>query len=168
MKTVSVIAILFLLGFIPVSAYGYISLAVNGNPADEYTTTVGSVIQIGGISTDSSYYACYIELLNPRTTAEWASWPSPQDPVILNIYPPPGGPPELQDIFMIETSTNPPPPGLQWTVDLRCIAQGDAIINLLDSGEQVIDTLTIHQVPEPMMVTLLALGGLMIRRRRKK
>jgi hypothetical protein len=48
--------------------------------------------------------------------------------------------------------------------------QGDVTIYLLnaDSGQyEVFDTLVIHQIPEPMTVALLGLGGLFLLRRRR-
>ena len=54
----------------------------------------------------------------------------------------------------------------------HCEAEGDAVINLysVDFGAtpyySLIDTVTIHQIPEPMTVLLLGLGGLFLRRRK--
>jgi hypothetical protein len=48
--------------------------------------------------------------------------------------------------------------------------QGDVTIYLLnaDTGQyEVLDTLVIHQIPEPMTVALLGLGGLFLLRRRR-
>jgi hypothetical protein len=45
--------------------------------------------------------------------------------------------------------------------------EGDVILTLMDLDLNVFDTLTIHQVPEPMTVALLGLGGLFLLRRRR-
>jgi hypothetical protein len=67
MKRIAAIAFLF--GCIPVSAYGAVILAIDGNPApDEFTMTLSSLISIGGISSDTSPYVAYLALLNPDTT----------------------------------------------------------------------------------------------------
>lgn len=51
------------------------------------------------------------------------------------------------------------------------LEDGDAIVRLLSTSDfssvRVHDTLTIHQIPEPMTIALLGLGGLALLRRRK-
>lgn len=57
--------------------------------------------------------------------------------------------------------------GKWWEVELHCIGEGDVIVELYDaSGYEIIDTMIIHQVPEPMTMALLGLGGLFLRRRK--
>ena len=55
-------------------------------------------------------------------------------------------------------------------IDFHCEALGDATITLLSSPAGNIwtleDTLIIHQIPEPMTMALLGLGGLFLRRRK--
>ena len=52
----------------------------------------------------------------------------------------------------------------------RCIAEGDAVIKLYSTPAGAVltlqDTVTIHQIPEPMTVALLGLGGLALLRKR--
>jgi hypothetical protein len=61
-------------------------------------------------------------------------------------------------------------PGTIFLVDFHCLGVGTVTVNLYDSrvgdGMQVVDTLTIHQIPEPMTMALLGLGGLFLRRRK--
>ena len=57
--------------------------------------------------------------------------------------------------------------GMVMSIDLHCLSQGDVEINLYDaSGYNVIETVTVHQTPEPMSLALLGLGGLFLRRRK--
>ena len=49
----------------------------------------------------------------------------------------------------------------------HCTGEGDVSIDLYDaSGNTVIDTILVHQTPEPMTIALLGLGGLLLRRRK--
>jgi hypothetical protein len=157
MKRMLVISIVLLAGFIPFSAFGAITMWPSANPV-----TVDSTITISGTSDSLESYFVYLELVNPGTTAEWYSdvrYPG------FPIIPPPEWPP-YPDGFVPINVTNPQP-GIQWSIDLHCLALGDAIIHLDDSTTfDIITTLTIHQVPEPMTIALLSLGGLLLRRRR--
>ena len=60
-------------------------------------------------------------------------------------------------------------PGAGFLFDFHCDGPGDVLITLNDYNTyEVIDSLTIHQVdiPEPMTLSLLGLGGLFLRRRK--
>jgi len=52
----------------------------------------------------------------------------------------------------------------------HCNAEGDVIVQLVYSPDymtgSIVDQVTIHQVPEPMTIALLGLGGLLLRRRK--
>jgi len=61
--------------------------------------------------------------------------------------------------------------GQLWHVDLTCTQPGKTVyLTLFDSrvagGMQAVDSLVIHQVPEPTTMLLLGLGGLLLRRRK--
>ena len=57
--------------------------------------------------------------------------------------------------------------GVIFEVTLHCEGAGDVAIALYDSDfASVLDSMTIHQIPEPMTVALLGLGGLFLRRRK--
>jgi len=67
----------------------------------------------------------------------------------------------------------PTPPGIgTWSdgvamdVVFHCTGLGDVNINLYDpSGYTVIDSILVHQTPEPMTMLLLGLGGLFLRKK---
>jgi len=56
--------------------------------------------------------------------------------------------------------------GTYWTSVFHCDGPGMVVISLLDTGGNVMDTITVSQIPEPMTVALLGLGGLFLRRRK--
>ncbi len=60
-----------------------------------------------------------------------------------------------------------PVAGTIFLVDLHCEGEGDVLVELYDAGSTLIDSAVIHQIPEPMTIALLGLGGLFLRRRRK-
>ena len=58
--------------------------------------------------------------------------------------------------------------GTWWEIELHCEGEGDVIIDLYDAlGGTIIDTLVVHQIPEPATVGLLSFGGLFFRKRKK-
>ena len=89
-----------------------------------------------------------------------------------NVSPPAG----REGIWGIAVNTNPMVPILAGTVlydeiIFHCEDLGDAIIYLMNAPEGseasiVYDQVTIHQIPEPVTVLLLGLGGLFLRRRK--
>jgi len=137
----------------------------------------GDTVSIGINNTSIVYYDLvylsfgYVseggfELSNPRLIY----WP-----------PPPGGLPSpsdpIDDVIWYGLSLHPPAPtpgvqpGIWFTMDLTCMSAGvDVFVELWDDAlgyETPVDTLVIHQVPEPMTLALLGLSGLFVLRRRK-
>ena len=57
--------------------------------------------------------------------------------------------------------------GLQADYEFHCDQLGNtAVIELTDLAGAMLDTLTINQIPEPITIALLGLGGLFLRRRK--
>ena len=59
--------------------------------------------------------------------------------------------------------------GTWWEIEVHCDGPLDGLITLVGpSGykTETLDTLLIHQTPEPMTIALLGLGGLFLRRRK--
>lgn len=51
--------------------------------------------------------------------------------------------------------------------EMHCDGEpGDVTISLISGSLEVMDTMVIHQIPEPMTMVLLGLGGLFLRRRK--
>ncbi|MHC4083626.1 MAG: PEP-CTERM sorting domain-containing protein [Planctomycetota bacterium] len=96
------------------------------------------------------------ELSDPRSPFPGPIIPYPSDDTI-----------EFELIFV--QPPNPIPPGNWFEVDLTCLKAGvDVFVHLIHSDTTtLLDTLTIHQIPEPMTLALLGLGGLFVLRRRK-
>jgi hypothetical protein len=63
-------------------------------------------------------------------------------------------------------TVDPFPTGVHAEVQFHCKAQGDVIITLYNEAFAAIDTLTIHQIPEPATMALLGLGALVLRRKK--
>ena len=57
--------------------------------------------------------------------------------------------------------------GVLGTIEFHCEGEGDVQL-LLNDGDtmELLDSLIIHQIPEPMTMALLGLGGLFLRRRK--
>jgi hypothetical protein len=52
-------------------------------------------------------------------------------------------------------------------IDFHCLGEGQVLVTIQDGNTgAVMDTLTILQIPEPMTMALLGLGGLFLRRRK--
>ncbi len=92
------------------------------------------------------------------------------------IYAPPSPPGTMYSYyyhfeyiwFETTVSTVPAQTGKWWDVEFTCDGTGTVTISLI-SGEDYVtveDTITITQIPEPLTVALLGLGGLFLRRRR--
>jgi hypothetical protein len=66
-------------------------------------------------------------------------------------------------------ATEPPQAGVQFIIPIKGVQPGTVYLDLKDGAykSQVGGYLTLVVTPEPMTITLLALGGLMIRQRRK-
>jgi hypothetical protein len=61
-------------------------------------------------------------------------------------------------------------PGTIFLIDMHCEGTGDVLVELYDArvttGYGLVDSLVIHQIPEPMTIGLLGLGALFLKRRK--
>jgi hypothetical protein len=107
---------------------------------------------------------CY-DLSNARLGPAAGDFPS--DFIYDNLEP--------IDSFTVNQNWAPGTPGeiegAIFLVDFHCLTPDNVLtIDLYDSrvneGYDIVDTLIIHQIPEPMTMVLLGLGGLFLRRRK--
>jgi len=75
---------------------------------------------------------------------------------------------DIWEVTASQPVIDPMPAGTVASFEFRCKAAGDCQINLLaDDLATVIDTITIQQIPEPITLSFMGLGGLGILRRRR-
>ncbi len=89
---------------------------------------------------DDSDTAAILSVANPFVGLEIGDYPSEGDPKILNG-------------LLVH--------GLVFT----CLGTGDVVVSLYDGEGGFLDDVTIQQIPEPLTLALLGLGGLFIRRK---
>lgn len=157
-----------------------LSLSVNGSPApDEYTMNVCEYIVIDITSTTADTYMAAIGF-DEVGLCEWKN-PAGGDPWRIHHDPggEAGGGAMVMDLsgmgypnyWGVMASGSPEPlvtPGEHFQFDFHCKALGDVTIWLVETTPpyRMIDRMVIHQIPEPVSMVLLGLGGLLLRRRR--
>ena len=111
---------------------------------------------------------------DPATwTGAWAQYKPPLVPGAPdNAYmgPTPVGQPTPIDMWNLALTDGVPLNfnliGVLDAKELHCEELGDVHVTLFNAGMVPIDTITIHQIPEPITMALLGLGGLFLRRRK--
>ena len=165
------VALLLVLGFVATANAGII-LQQNGTDLDEITigvsttislevnyTTVGDgvtpitvgVEDVGGDPYEPSDNG---EITDATATSLARGAEAEEDPGVLWSLEPTMADPEDIDT------------GVYLDFDFHCLALGDAVIVVRDGSGNITDSILVHQVPEPMTIALLGLGGLLLRRRR--
>ena len=132
---------------------------------------IGIYDDTGGTQLDAAI-AIALDGAVPEAGGSWTSGNNVYSPpAIPGAYNSPWGPTPYGDVWFLVGSlpiTNMPGIGLLADYEFHCdILYDDVVINLMaDDLSTVLDTLTIHQIPEPMTMALLGLGGLFLRRRK--
>lgn len=165
-----VLTLILVLGM-AAGANAAIQLSINGAPApDTYEMRVSDVIVVDVMSDDSSNYGAWLVLEDKAAgLGEWAS--------DVTITPAAGA-----DAYAVDwdadypgwwelsaASFNPDAPvlaGVHFLIDFHCLGEGEVVLTLRDYGENEVDRVTIAQVPEPITLALLGIGGLFLRRRK--
>jgi len=176
-----VLFLVLFLGSISIANAGLLDLMVDGGVApDEITLMPSDTVSLGVfLPAGNGCYDYYLafQLSNPQAEIDASN------AVFPTIFEIPGVVGVNEPGYVEITASQiilPDPQGPSILADnifLHCLGPGDVVLDLVTyrvswiNGEMpakgtVIDTLTIHQVPEPMTLTLMALGGLLLRRRR--
>ena len=140
---------------------------------DEITISVSDTVVID-IYDDQPYSASYIVYLDigPIADGDYSLSDARLGPAAGDYASILQGTYEGYDDFEVSQAdlVDPTPgAGVIFLVDLHCESvdpDGVVLVDLFDAGGCLIDSATIHQVPEPMTIALLGLGGLLLRRRR--
>ena len=168
-----ILVLMLVLGFASMATAG-LTLTVNGLPAESSTITMApSEYAIIGLYNDGSV---------PKTIGYTSivsgpgSWTGGS-----NIYVPPAtgdayaynyyyGPTAHGDSWMLFDGDAAPANingiGILADYEFHCDDIGDVTITYVDAALGLMDTLIIHQIPEPVTMALLGLGGLFLRRRK--
>jgi hypothetical protein len=167
------LVVMMVLGLVG-SAQAALQISLNGAAAgDETTIKVSDNVVIGVMSDTDLAWGGFIEYI-PRDSqaAEWVGTMTINS--IAGKDATAAHPEGYATTWQLSAAALPGnlpavAPGEQFTIGFHCLAVGDVVITLWGDawdGAAAIDTLTIHQVPEPITIGLLGLGGLFLRRRK--
>jgi hypothetical protein len=108
------------------------------------------------------------ELGAPAATAAAGSLGGTDQGIVYDDYPSPGDQTLEFTVNTGYTATDEAGGGTIWIIPFHCVGLGDVLVELVDdSSFAVIDSILIRQIPEPMTIALLGLGGIALLRRRK-
>ena len=145
---------------------------------DTYTMAPTDYIWIGidaqGVQPDPpKQWMAFLNIADPCSPGSWTggnmTYSPPEIALAYNTYY--GVNPYYGDTWYANNSDGNPGSiagdGLSADFEFHCDGEGDVLITLVDySTGLVVDTLTITQIPEPITLALLGLGGLFLRRRK--
>ena len=166
-------------GVAPTSYYDPVDTQLNILPSDYlwvgvYNDTDG----VAGVDNQQGQYFMGIVTPDPATwTGAWIQYEQPSGPLVPgatdNAYMGPTvvGQPTPIDMWNLALTNGVPLDlnliGVLDAKELHCEELGDVHVTLFSAQMQPIDTITIHQnIPEPITMALLGLGGLFLRRRK--
>lgn len=154
------------------AANAALSLSLGGDPApSEYTMYVCTIIKIDVTSSENNTaYGAWVGF-DQLDKGEWKPpW---------TIYPAAGNTASAEDQtgagypgwWLLATGTSNPDlypitAGKHFDIDYHCTGMGDVTLILQDFNGNELQRMVIHQIPEPVSMVLLGLGGLLLRRRR--
>ena len=167
------LVLMLVLGITSMATAG-LTLTVNGLPAEDSTIVLnpsdvimiglyndGSVDKtIGYLTIDGgpgSWTGAYV-INNPPASGNASTY--------AYLYPYPSA---LNGFVFLNADADPGHIngiGILGEFEFHCDDIGDVLISYNDSATGLMDTLIIHQIPEPMTIGLLGLGGLFLRRRK--
>jgi len=159
------LVLMLVLGLVSV-ANAVLSLTVDGGDSGAETTIIPSDDIVVGIYSDNSIgYGCWILFYDGARTIH-ARQPFPMGDLSsiglqghyanYNYY-----------YVTVADSQGNLVPGIGFEVDYHADGLDDILVELYDeSYTTILDTLVVHQVPEPITIALLGLGGLLLRRRK--
>lgn len=128
---------------------------------DSITLDIGEVMAVNIFADESVAYSVHMGN-DPSPIAEITDVVTPHPPGVVEavIY--------LPGWWTLTVHTNGVPIGTHWEVTILGTAEGSYLLNS-DYGEDAgpNDILSITVVPEPMTLSLLTLGGLVLLRRRR-
>jgi len=172
LKMKKLLVLLMVLG-LATSAQAVLSLSLDGQEApDEITIAPSTTVLIDIHSSDQSFYDALLFIVDDGA--------APGDPSLNGEWVPPASvwgignvgayeqvTPEFWSLNVGSTAVpNDVVAGKQFEVAFHCKALGDVTIYLTDNDLVTIDSMIVHQIPEPMTLALLGLGGLFLRRRK--
>jgi hypothetical protein len=161
-----VLALVMVLGMAGFASAG-LQLTVNGAAQNEITVNVGDVMMIGiqnGQGADQ-YNAALILSGMGSWTGDHKLNSSIGQAQGWEYFGPTEGIGDVWFAWFAQPVTDKLPAGIIGEVGFKCIGKGDAVIALTGDDLSPIGQLMIHQVPEPMTLSLLGLGALVLRRR---
>jgi len=144
---------------------------INGSSAGpEYDVVMGNTIsiEIYRLDDDETYDCLSFEdnslytLANPTVTTNAGEYGSYYGPFTYPTYYP------GVVLYQVSRAGSGISPGTMFLVDFTAgSTTGTVDVNVYDENFTLWDSVTINIVPEPMTITLLALGGLAVLRKRK-